>query len=166
MIVGIFGVQGGGTSAIAGVVKLHGFTMYGEPKTLDDNELLAAAPNFFPLIDERGDDWAFKHPFLTPHIHTLKKHIPDLKPIYIFRDPIASAYRARVKKKFMMEEDYKAMGDMFNGPDGLYLSYERVIRDREKAVNEIAEYLERPVNPRAIEWLNPDLGYRNIKDYE
>lgn len=163
-VVGVFGIRGGGTSAIAGVVKLLGYQMWGEPKTLDDKELLADAPNF-EILKQRKGEWAFKHPFLIDYIPQLKAKLP-LKPIYVFRDPVASAQHGAGDKLKATAEDWANQEKMLGDKDGLYISYEKAITDREYTVAKIADFINKPINPKAVEWLNPKLGYRNISDYE
>lgn len=171
-VIGVFGNRGGGTSAVAGVVKLLGFKMWGKERTIDDNELYTTFQKNTHLIDkvlaERNShgSWAFKHPFLTPHLKTLRTKIPNLKCIYVFRDPVATAEHGSGEYQLRLKEDIDFMNFMLNDPDGLYLSYERITRHRAKAVHQIAEYLEVDVNPRAIDWLDPRLKYRLIADYE
>lgn len=162
MIVGVFGVRGGGTSAIAGVVHLLGFPFFGEPKTLDDTELYKD----LNVAKTRTGDWMFKHPFLTSKVHAISKQIPNLKIIYVFRDPVATALHSAGDYKMAVRDDHALQRTMLTGPEGLYISYERAIRYPEETVEQIAKYLDRPVNSHAILWLSePEKKYRNISDY-
>lgn len=161
-VIGIFGVRGGGTSAIAGVVKLHGYTMSGHPKTLDDTDLYID----MSLATRRQGDWAFKHPFLTPRIRQLKHLIPGLKCIYVFRDPVASAEHGAGNHIDMVTEDHDTQSHMLGDKEGLYISYERAITFPEETVKKIAQFIDRPINPKAIKWLDPKLKYRDVSDYE
>lgn len=162
-VVGIFGVRGGGTSAIAGVVKLLGFKMYGEDKTIDDNELLFD----IDVIDKRSGEWAFKHPFLTEKINDLKSRIDDLKCIYVFRDPVASANHGAGKEHYeLTAEDHALQTFMLGDKKGLYISYEIAMRYPYDTVRRIAEFINRPFNENAVKWLDPTLKYRSIADYE
>lgn len=167
-VVGIFGNRGGGTSAIAGVVHLLGMPYYGKPKTLDDNDLMYAE-NRQTLIEERNalGDWMFKHPLLTPHIDQIKGFIPQLKCIYVFRDPVATSSHGSSKSPLeLITDDWEFQKHMLNDKQGLYISYERAITNREETVNTIAQYLKLPVNDAAVAWLDPALKYRDISDYE
>lgn len=167
-VIGVFGQRGGGTSAIAGVVHLLGYPFYGKPKTLDDNDL-CYSDDRLALIKERTEkgDWMFKHPFLTQYIPYLKDHIPTLKCIYVFRDPVATSVHGGGKTQLeLITDDWKFQEYMLKDPDALYISYERAIMNPQETVATIAEYLEKSVNPRAIDWLDPSLRYRDIKDYE
>lgn len=164
-VFGIFGNIGGGTSAVAGVVKLLGISMDGHPKTLDDNALYSSLPHFRILNDRKGT-WAFKHPLLTDHIEEIAARV-NLKPIYVYRDPVAAAWRHDTKMNTveMFEEHLRRQQRMMNGPDGLHLSYERIIRDRVNAVQVIADYVGKEPNRKAVDWLDPSLGYRRISEY-
>lgn len=165
IVFGIFGNVGGGTSAVAGVVKLLGIPMEGHPKTLDDNVLYASLPHFRILTERRGT-WAFKHPLLTDHVEEIAKRV-NLKPIYVYRDPVAAAWRhdTKMNTKEMFEEHLRRQQLMMNGPDGLHLSYERIIRNRENAIQMIADYVGKEPNQKAVDWLDPSLGYRRISEY-
>lgn len=165
-VYGIFGNIGGGTSAVAGVVKILGIPMKGQPKTLDDDLLHFSAPSFH-ILKERKGTWAFKHPLLTDYIEELHALIPNMKPIYVYRDPVAAAWRhtTKLNSPSLFEEHLERQRKMMEGPKGLHLSYERIIRDREKAVHQIAEYIDRPFNERAVEWLDPSKGYRRVSEY-
>lgn len=167
-VVGVFGQRGGGTSAIAGVVHLLGYKYYGKPKTLDDNDLLYS-DNRRTLIEKRNQSgpWMFKHPFLTNYIDGIKALIPDLMPIYVFRDPVASSVHGGGKTPLeLITDDWKFQQQMLGDPDGLYISYERAIMDPHNTVSIIAEHIHKPVNTVAVAWLDPSLKYRDITDYE
>lgn len=163
-IIGVFGIRGGGTSAIAGVVKLHGYQMWGEPKTLDDVELYQNIED--TLAKRPNHSWAFKHPFLLPKINFFKTAFPHFKPILVFRDPVASSQHGAGDTTELIAQDWLDQEYMLGHKDALYISYEKAIQEPELTVARIAEYIGKDVNHKAIEWLDPTLKYRNVSDYE
>lgn len=167
MIYGVFGHHTGGTSAVAGVVRLHGLQMWGQPRTLDDYELLAVLQQKkeADLFRERGTDWAFKHPLiLDDAAHLIERY--NVKPIYVFRDPAAiwkNSGKTPTKEK--IQKSCQFFSQMAELPDGLYVSYEKLITDKLASCTEIAEYLGKPFNPECLEWIAPEKKYHPIGDH-
>lgn len=161
MIVGVFGRPKGGTSAVAGVVRVLDYPMWGHEEKLDDVELYTSKDKG-SLIQSRGDTWAFKHPFLDTSM--MFGLIPGLKPIYVFRDPVAVITH---HKEYAQQEQVRAelleQLRLVNQPAGLYVSYERLLENTEKEVRRIAEYVDRPFNEKAVSCVYK--GYHSIKTF-
>lgn len=165
MIYGIFGHHTGGTSAVAGILAIHGLPFYGEPRTLDDTELRHALmkKRERDLFKERGNNWFFKHPLILDNCLDLINRF-KVKPIYVFRDPAAiwlNSGKTPTREKIVQScIFYTQMSEM---PEGLYVSYEKLMTDKENQVKRICEYIGKEYNPKSLDWLTQ--GYKPIADY-
>lgn len=164
MIYGIFGHHTGGTSAVAGVLAIHGLQFWGEPRTLDDTELYDA-DCYDPIFKQRKGDWFFKHPLmLDSALDLINRH--KVKPIYVYRDPVAihmNSGKTPTREKIVQSAIYYTQ--MSELPEGLYVSYEKLQTETERVASDIAEYIGKEYNPEALEWIDNSKKYRKIADF-
>ena len=169
MIYGVVGQRKGGTSAVAGVLKILGVDMkYRDQGRLDDADLIMATRRgevvVKRLIKERGYDWGFKHPLLE--YDKVLPLLPRYKLIYVYRDPVAviQHYKPEASsgqiKKHLEEMEY-----FTNLPLGLNVSYEKLFDRTEEQVARIAKYVGLPFNEKAVRWVKEGKNYNNIDKY-
>lgn len=156
MITGIIGVQRGGTSAVAGVVYHLGMQMWGEDTTLDDNDLYHNPE----IIKQRTGDWAYKHTRMWQECDT---SFTD-QYIFVFRDAVASSLHGHndvnIDRLFFRHNIYSTYK---TEKPCLYVSYEKLLLHTEQTVQSIADFLGKEVTQQAIEVINPNKGYFDIK---
>ena len=164
MVVGCIGVQRGGTTALAGVVKLLGYRMYPTNRALDDHELHKAIEHSeFEKVSKRGDEWAFKHTQIWQWHDRIEKCIPNIRYIFIFRDAVASAQHSNshpsTDKIFHRYNQYAAFR---TDRPALYVSYEKLVLETEETVRTIADFVEKDVTQEAVAFVNKSKGYQDI----
>lgn len=167
MIYGIFGHHTGGTSAVAGILAIHGLKYWGQPKTLDDFELRNALRKQTErdLIRSRAHNWFFKHPLILDNaLHLIQRY--NTKPIYVYRDPVAiwmNSGKTPTREKIVQSAIF--FTQMSELPAGLYVSYEKLQTETERVAKEIANYIGKEYNPKCLEWVDNSKKYRDIEDF-
>lgn len=141
---------------MAGVVYHLGVKMWGVDTTLDDNELFQN-----PLAwKNRQGDWAYKHTRMWQESDT---SFTD-RFIFVFRDAVASAIHGHTElnedKMFYRHQLYSTFK---TDKPHIYVSYEKLLMHTENEVKKIADFLDMPVTPEAINIVKPKGHYYNLK---
>lgn len=170
MIYGIIGMDRGGTSATAAVVKSLGVTVYGCEHSLDDTELFGAYANRGEIIKSRaGSEWCWKYPY-NPEDGV--EQIPETdKYILVLRCPAARAMNSKdlnavtpEKIRESIEWMQKLLPIYKTGKPVCYVSYEKLLTQTEEMVETIADFVGKPVTSLAKRVIDHKKGYENVKD--
>lgn len=165
MITGIVGMEQGGTSAVAAVVKALGVTMYGTEMTLDDVELFGSTADRKKVVAGRTGDWAWKY----PHRSTTEMVPETDRYILVFRDPAARAVHRRdlnTARPEYIRDGLSYMSDVLSlyktGKPVLYVSYEKLLTKTPQMVTMIADFLGKPVTDLAKKVVDAESGYNKV----
>lgn len=176
MITGIVGMDRGGTSAVAVVVKALGVHMYGCDHTLDDTEMWGSRADRSAVLAQRnalvqrnalhhpyGWGWKYPFPWGREDVSWTDRYI------VVYRCPVARAVHGRAYNQLQaarVEDSLQKMKDLMLVPEPkLMVSYEKLLTDTRKVVQSIADFLEVPMNEDAIKVVDHVLGYESTKKY-
>lgn len=165
----ICGLPGGGTSAISNIFYQLGLPMDNGKYVENHNEDIEIREaiikdnwnEFKKLVNIRNNkykNWGWKYPNTWKKLDKIKEIIPDLKIVYVLRDPWAcSETLVRRHIKHQRELDKKPIDYLTIKLNTLRMlcktiksetnpfivvSYEKIIRDTENQVKRIADFLE------------------------
>jgi len=178
------GQMGGGTTALAGVLRILGVFMgqEGINGANEDGEMQRASTDVNEILrvaekrNKSHDLWGWKNPIIP--IKVIKKIVPELRNpqvIFIFRNPMNVWQRRQQRKPMPAACDRnKAMAQYYfdNTPHTEMISYESLLTDTEATVNKIADIIGIPNTPErntrvqiACNYIQPDAGYDNIEPH-
>lgn len=171
--IGVFGNSRGGTSVVAGIVKILGVHLYSVRLSNDDDQLRKTGDPW-SLIAERNaehDIWGFKNPSLLSSAKTMESMLRNPYYIFVSRDPIASLTQEcdLFDTRFLANADernkkfYTALHEV--GVPHIVFSYERLVQDPEKFVHRIADFIGLPFNELAVKFVNQKKGYQKVDDF-
>jgi hypothetical protein len=179
----ILGCKRGGTSMLAGVLRLLGINMgenmddigSHEDRDLTDRNL----EDMIQTIQEKNcmhKVWGWKDPLAIDYIYQLMPFLINPVFLIIFRDPCAIANSEVMKhNKNFQSSFWEAMNQIkklhyfslypdkyINGNNGsvYVLSYEKSLIDPENTFKELCSLLKMEFNPTILEFVAP--GYRNL----
>ena len=185
----VVGVPRGGTSMVAGLLRLFGIFMgdiingaYGDKH--EDKEFYCTKDKrrIAELINKRNikhDVWGFKDPGIAPYIETTTE-LRDPHYIYIIRDALACGMSAanRNPNKETMNSMARAMNytkiimDFYFKNFHKYkfhmMSYEKTLLNKEYEIRRLAKFCGTPVKDldvdikHLIKFVSP--GYKSLKD--
>lgn len=156
----VMGCAKGGTSATAGVLKIHGIPMFGTAKTTDDHELLNHINNV-PVLDKmiaernQDGDWGLKHPDLWRSHARLQQHLTNPHWIFVYRDPIAVALHRREWADIKLNRATEVLDTYsdflkVNYQPSIHISYEKLLFQPERTIRYICDFIERPFDERSL----------------
>ncbi len=181
----VLGCKRGGTSMLAGVLRLLGINMGDningngnhEDQDMSDRNL----EDMINMVQQKNlayEVWGWKDPMAIDYIHYLMPFLINPVFLTIFRDPCAVANSEAVKhnKDFTpalweaMEQlkklHYFSMYPDKYIPDNngqLYvLSYEKAMTDTEGTFRELSTALDLEFNPEILDFVSPE--YKNLKE--
>lgn len=175
----VTGLDRGGTSAVAGLLRIIGIDM-GENIDVLTHEDNWASKYFTDegedLIKKRNKKniWGFKLPNMINELDKLERFRSPLV-ILVTRDPLASASfkEDKLERESFLDEIKKRtlrLAEMFEKvvkkERYLLVSYEKLIIDKEKQIRKILDFIHFDINEETMEvckdFLEPSKGYYPI----
>jgi hypothetical protein len=163
----VFGHAKGGTSALAGAVRLLGIPMSGNHLTSDDCVTLSEE-----MIAERNginEVWGFKNPSFLSEAQRLQGQLRNPFFLFIYRDPVAITTNngapfndGLLNEVNRLHERLLSTYQEIKVPK-LLISYERLIFDSEKSIGQIAEFLGVKPREKAVDFVKHSDGYKDIR---
>lgn len=171
--IGIFGHSRGGTSATAGVVRLLGVHLFSNRISNDDGPLHASIHpgSIIAVRNAEYDVWGFKHPALLGRVQQLQRELRNPHFIFVSRDPVASLSADRdVFEALDLQEAEQRSFEFFDAVKKctvpfIVISYEKLVKNPQAVVYQIADFIGTPVNHRAVAFVNQSKGYQKVDDF-
>lgn len=172
--IAVFGNSRGGTTAVIGVVNLLGVKVFSSRLSLDDAQMRTADPR--PVIEQRNkevDIWGFKNPGMIREVPMIQDLLRNPLFIFVSRDPIASL----AQDKHVFECNHKTLHDAQDRSERFFgaiksckypyiiVSYEKLVREPETIIGQIANFIGKPMNDRAVAFINQEKGYQKMDEF-
>ena len=182
-----FGVERGGTSLVAGVVRALGLYLGDIPEGNNEdkafhNKSLGQMKATIARRNQEYDIWGWKYPTAATYLPVLSKSIRNAFFIIVYRDVVATALsRAQWDGEFIRRNGRMSLHEtsaMTNANTGfalatrrpvMLISNEKAIQNTSAVIDELADflYVDRPddeLRGRIIAYTEPG-RYKNFDDY-
>lgn len=182
-----FGLERGGTSAVAGVERALGLDLGDIPQGNNEdprfhNKTLAEMRATIKERNQECDVWGFKYPSAVTYLPTLVNNLRNPFFVSVYRDTVATALsRARWDGDFIRRPIRMALHEangnsnlnltfaLSTGRPTLLISNERAERHQSELIDEVAEFLgvDRPddqLRERILAYIQPG-SYKKFADF-